>query len=68
MKDDTRNDIRRALKQFGVKADEELVAYLALNSDITELNIRLTLEDITDYGKLAPENALSLVVEASIRS
>ena len=68
MKDDTRNDIRRALKQFGVKADEELVAYLALNSDITELNIRLTLEDITDYGKLAPENTLSLVVEASIRS
>lgn len=68
MKDDTRNDIRRALKQFGVKADEELVAYLALNPDITTLNVRITLEDITDYDNFAPKNALSLVVEASIHS
>jgi hypothetical protein len=68
MKDDTRSDIRRALKQFGVKADEKLVSYLALNPDITELNVRITLEDITDYGKFAPENTLSLVVEASIHS
>jgi hypothetical protein len=68
MKDDTRNDIRRALKQFGVRADEELVTYLALNPNISELNVRITLEDITDYGKFVPENTLSLVVEATIHS
>lgn len=66
MEDTSRKDIRRILKTFGIRADEALVAHLARNPEVSELNVRITLEDLTDYGQKAQEGSLSVVVEDSI--
>jgi hypothetical protein len=66
MEDSTRKDIRRILKTFGIGADEALVAHLARNPDIITLRVKLTLEDMTDYGDLEPPQPLHLVVEDEI--
>ena len=56
MENESRKDIRRILKTFGIKADEAMVAHLARNPEIGELKIRIVLEDLTDYGdKFKPE-------------
>lgn len=67
MEDTSRKDIRRILKTFGIGADEALVAHLARNPDITTLRVRLTLEDVTDYGANEPSPPLRLVVEDEIK-
>jgi len=45
-----RDDIRNLLKTFGIKADEIVIAHLARNPGDMPLQIRLILEDRTDYG------------------
>jgi hypothetical protein len=68
MDDDiVRKDIRRLLKTFGVKADEAVLGHLLRNSDVKELKLRLTLEDLTDYGGRTPDQPLRLVIEDSVR-
>ncbi|HZD11011.1 MAG TPA: hypothetical protein VE553_06690 [Candidatus Binatia bacterium] len=66
MEETTRRDIRRLLKTFGVQADEALSAYLAQNPHVERLRVRVTLEDLTDYGSSVPEGTLELVVEDEI--
>ncbi len=62
-----REDIRSLLKTFGIKADELVIAHLARNPGDMPLQIRLTLEDQTDYGDHTPEPQLQLEIEGEIR-
>jgi len=66
MDDNSRKDIRALLKTFGVKADEAIVGHLAKNPDIKQLNLKVTLEDMTDYGSKSPNDRLSFVVDGQI--
>lgn len=61
-----RKDIRRLLKTFGIQADEALVAQLARNPKVDQLHVRITLEDLTDYGANPPQEKLSVVIEDTI--
>lgn len=67
MEGNGREDIRRLLKTFGIKADEIVIAHLARNPGEMPLQIRLILEDRTDYGDHPPEIPLHLEVEGEIR-
>lgn len=66
MDDNSRKDIRALLKTFGVKADEAIVGHLAKNPDVQQLNLKVTLEDMTDYGANSPSDALSFIVNGQI--
>jgi hypothetical protein len=68
MNGSARDDIRRLLKEFGLKADEALVAHLTRHPDVDSIDIRLTLEDLTDYGASPPDIPLQLKVEGTIKS
>jgi len=67
MEGNGRDDIRSLLKTFGIKADEIVIAHLARNPGDVPLQIRLILEDQTDYGDHAPEAPLRLEIEGEIR-
>jgi len=67
-RDDTsRSDIRRLLKIFGVKADEMIITHLIRNPQAGPLRLRITMEDLTEYGETLPEKPLHYVVEGTIR-
>ena len=66
MDDNSRKDIRALLKTFGVKADEAIIQHLAKNPDIKQLNLKITLADVTDYGSVASNGDLSFVVNGQI--
>ena len=68
MSENGRNDIRRLLRTFGVRADQEITAYLEANPDVDVLNLRVTLEDLTDYGSSPPAEPLHLEIDAEIRN
>ncbi len=59
-------NIRQLLKAFGIQADEAVMAYLGQNTNLDTLSVRLTLEDITDYGQNEPANRLFIQVEGDI--
>jgi hypothetical protein len=63
----SRDDIRRLLKTFGVKADEAILGHLARNPGIGPLRLRLSLEDLTDYGDEPPKRPLKLEVAGEVR-
>lgn len=68
MGEDSRDDIRRLLKEFGVRADGAIVAHLAATAAGHQpLRLRCTLEDLTDYGAEAPSTRPHLEVEGTIR-
>ena len=67
MEDNSRKSIRRILKSFGIKADETLVTYLARNPDVDNLKIRITLEDLTEYGSSPPQDPLVVTIEDEIQ-
>ena len=50
MDDNSRKDIRALLKTFGVKADEAIIGHLAKNPQVAKLKLKVSLEDLTDYG------------------
>lgn len=66
MSDTTRNDIRKLLKNFGIQADEAITAHLDSLASAQPLHLRITLEDLTDYGQAPPEHALYLEIEGDI--
>lgn len=66
MEDQARHDIRRLLKGFGIEADEAVMAHVAGNPGSTPLRLRLTLEDLTDYGDTPPKQPLLVQVEGEI--
>ena len=67
MEDEIRGDIRRLLKTFGVKADQTIMAYLAAHAEGEPLRLRVTLEDVTDYGPNPPAEKLSFTVDGEVR-
>lgn len=67
MEDNTRQDIRRLLKAFGIQADEEIMAHMAQQLTVESLFLRVTLEDVTDYGENPPANQLRLEIEGEVR-
>lgn len=67
MEDSSRKSIRRILKSFGITADESLVAHLARNPNVGSLNVRITLEDLTDYGDNPPEIPLRVTIVDEIQ-
>ncbi len=67
MQDTTRDDIRRLLKTFGVKADEAILAHLAQASGSGPLRLRVTLDDLTDYSSSPPAQNLHFSVEGEVR-
>ena len=60
-----KKDIRGLLKSFGVMADEAIVGHLAVNSNVKELNLRVVLEDLTEYENTETDR-LSLEITKSI--
>ena len=66
MDDNSRKDVRALLKTFGVKADEAIVGHLAKNPDVQQLTLKITLEDVTNYGSSSPSEELSFVVDGNI--
>ena len=67
MDDQTAKDIRSLLKTFGVQADEMIQEYLAKHPQIKELNLRVTLEDLTDYEESGPQDQLFIQIEGQVR-
>ena len=68
MESASRDDIRRLLKMFGIRADELIVAHLARTPSAGPLRLALILEDRTDYGKEPPADRLHLELEGDVRS
>ncbi len=67
MSEETRHDIRRLLKTFGVQADEAITGYLEHAPGSGPLILRLTLEDITGYEDKEPVERLHLEVTGQVR-
>jgi hypothetical protein len=67
MEQDDRQDIRRLLKTFGIRADEAIIVHRARNPDAGPLRLKLILEDETDYGSSPPGERLHLEVKGEIR-
>ena len=67
MEDSSRNDIRHLLKTFGIQADEAIITHMARTSGDQPLRLRLTLEDLTDYGDRPPPEPLHLEIEGEVR-
>jgi len=61
-----RDDIRRLLKTFGVRADEVVIAHLARFRPPGGLRIALILEDRTDYRGSPPPERLHLEIEGTV--
>ena len=68
MESASRDDIRKLLKMFGIRADELIVAHLARTPSAGPLRLALILEDRTDYGKEPPADRLHLELEGDVRS
>ncbi len=66
MEDSSRKDIRALLKTFGVRADEAIVGHLAKHPEVKQLKLRVTLEDLTDYGTSVPSETLALEVDGEV--
>ncbi|HLE23555.1 MAG TPA: hypothetical protein VI701_04530 [Anaerolineales bacterium] len=67
MESASRDDIRKLLKMFGIRADELIVAHLARTPSAGPLRLALILEDRTDYGKEPPADRLHLELEGDVR-
>jgi hypothetical protein len=67
MEDNMRKSIRRILKSFGIEADETLMAHLARHPDVESLKIRITVEDLTEYGDSPPQDPLTVTIEDEIQ-
>ena len=59
------DDVRRLLKEFGVSADETVMAYIIEQKPKRPLQIRIVLEDVTQYDA-PPPPALRLEVSGTV--
>ena len=66
MNDNTRNQIRKLLKNFGIQADGALTTHLADLTTGKPVHVRITLEDLTDYGDTPPEEELHVEIDGRI--
>lgn len=67
MEDNARQDIRRLLKTFGIQADEAIMEHLTQQEGMTALQLRVTLEDVTDYGDNPPTKPLRLEIQGEVK-
>lgn len=67
MSDQSRQDIRKLLKAFGIQADQALTEHLDRAPGSEPLRIRLRLEDMTDYGEGESAPPLGIELEGRIR-
>ncbi|NMB68894.1 MAG: hypothetical protein GYA20_09040 [Chloroflexi bacterium] len=67
MEDVSRNDIRTLLKTFGIQADEEIMRHLFSTRQPGTLHLRITLDDLTDYGDTPPGAPLHVEVFGDVR-
>jgi hypothetical protein len=67
MEEETRMDIRRLLKEFGVKADQAIMAHLSRMESPGPLRVRLVLEDDTVYIGSGPPSPLHLEISGEVR-
>jgi len=67
MNEATQTDIRKLLKRFGVEADRAISEYVKQVPGDKPLQLRITLEDMTDYGDDAPAEWLYVEVEGEVR-
>ena len=68
MSETTREDIRRLLKSFGIQADDAISSFINQVPENTPLRLRITLEDLTDYGGNPPAERLQVELEGEVRS
>jgi hypothetical protein len=66
MSDQTQQDVRRLLKTFGIQADEAIMAHISQYPGEVPLQLRLILEDVTDYGDAPPDKKLYLEIEGTV--
>ena len=66
MNENTRQDIRKLLKQFGIQSDEAIIAHLEKNANGPNLALRLTLEDVTESDEES-DTMMPLVVSGTVR-
>ena len=67
MNDNTRNQIRKLLKNFGIQADEAITTHLSRLTTDRAVHVRITLEDLTDYGDSPPEGELHVQIDGRIQ-
>lgn len=67
MQEQTRYDIRMLLKSFGIQADQALTAHMANILPGKVIQVRITLEDTTEYDDPALEGSLGMEIEGKIR-
>ena len=60
------NDVRRMLKTFGIAVDEAIAAHRMRYAGA--LKVRLTLEDLTNYGGSPPSERLHFELESEVRA
>jgi hypothetical protein len=65
--DNSRKDIRRILKTFGIRADESMVAHLVRHPEVSSIRVRLTLEDVTEYSQDPPPEKMHFTIEDEIK-
>lgn len=66
MSSTSRDDIRKLLKSFGIAADEAVIAHLARNPELSQLKLRLSMEDLTEYADSSPDGRLYFEIEGVI--
>lgn len=67
MDEQTRYDIRMLLKSFGIQADQAISSHMENVPPGKTLQLRITLEDLTEYDDLAMGGGLGFVLEGEIR-
>ena len=65
MRSKSHDDIRRLLKEFGLTADETISAYLIQTRPAQPLQLRIVLEDLTEYAT-PPAERLHLEVKGEV--
>ena len=65
MRSGAHDDIRKLLKEFGVTADETISAYLIETKPTQPLNLRVVLEDVTEYAS-PPERPLRVEIHGEV--
>src|SRR5438874_4402082 len=61
----THDEVRQLLKEFGVTADETIMAYVLEEKPVQPLRLRIRLEDLTQYER-PPAQPLHLEVEGTV--
>lgn len=67
MEDQTRHDIRRLLKSFGIQADEAIMEFVSRYPGTTPLRVRITLQDMSEYSDTPPGQPLFMEIEGEIQ-